>query len=244
MNGFILILMSIFLLHCESKQSGKVDLSNKNAKNSYGVGLDIGKRMKEQGVQIDIDSFMVGLTHGIKADPKPLLDEKALRETLNDFRKEMMESRQKQMEIDLKKNEEEGKAFLDQNKTKEGVKTLESGLQYLVLKEGDGPIPKLTDQVKTHYRGTLLNGTEFDSSYERGEPATFPLQGVIKGWTEALQLMKTGSKWKLFIPASLAYGPQGSPPKIGPNSTLIFEVELLEIVASAEPEKKEKLGKK
>ncbi|NPA38091.1 MAG: FKBP-type peptidyl-prolyl cis-trans isomerase [Chlorobi bacterium] len=128
-----------------------------------------------------------------------------------------------------KANLEKGKKFLEENKKKEGVIETESGLQYEILKEGNGPKPKLTDKVKCHYKGTLIDGTQFDSSYDRGKPAVFNVNGVIKGWTEALQMMPVGSKWKLYIPADLAYGKRGSEPKIGPNETLIFEVELLEI---------------
>ena len=124
---------------------------------------------------------------------------------------------------------EKAEKFLMENKDKEGVKTLPSGLQYKVIKDGEGATPKLTDTVVTHYRGTLLDGSEFDSSYKRKEPATFPVSGVIKGWTEALQLMKEGAKWTLYVPANLAYGARGFPPVIGPNETLIFEIELLKV---------------
>jgi FKBP-type peptidyl-prolyl cis-trans isomerase FklB len=127
------------------------------------------------------------------------------------------------------KNQKEGEVFLAENKKKKGVVTLPSGLQYHVITAGTGKIPKATDTVTTHYRGTLIDGTEFDSSYKRGEPASFPVNGVIKGWTEALQLMKVGSKWQLFIPSNLAYGPQGAGQVIGPSATLIFEIELLSI---------------
>jgi FKBP-type peptidyl-prolyl cis-trans isomerase FklB len=127
------------------------------------------------------------------------------------------------------KNQKEGEVFLAENKKKKGVVTLPSGLQYRVITAGTGKIPKVTDTVTTHYRGTLIDGTEFDSSYKRGEPASFPVNGVVKGWTEALQLMKVGSKWQLFIPSNLAYGPQGAGQVIGPNATLIFEIELLSI---------------
>ena len=124
---------------------------------------------------------------------------------------------------------ERAEKFLMENKAKEGVKTLPSGLQYKVIKDGDGKTPKATDTVVTHYRGTLLDGSEFDSSYKRKEPAEFPVNGVIKGWTEALQLMKEGAKWTLYVPPKLAYGERGFPPVIGPNETLIFEIELLKV---------------
>ncbi|HEY7160344.1 MAG TPA: FKBP-type peptidyl-prolyl cis-trans isomerase, partial [Acidobacteriota bacterium] len=132
-------------------------------------------------------------------------------------------------------NKKKGDAFLAENKTKEGVVTTASGLQYKVLRPGKGPKPKLEDTVTTHYRGTLLDGTEFDSSYKRNEPVSFQLKGVIPGWTEALQLMETGAKWQIFIPADLAYGPKGAGGVIGPNETLIFEVELISIQPAAAP---------
>jgi FKBP-type peptidyl-prolyl cis-trans isomerase FklB len=141
----------------------------------------------------------------------------------------MQEKRQKQQAELGAKNKTEGEAFLAANAKKEGVVTLPSGLQYQILTEGQGENPKATDQVTVQYRGTLIDGTEFDSSYSRGQPATFRLNQVIKGWTEALQLMKPGAKWKLFVPAALAYGDKGAGPKIGPNSTLIFEVELISV---------------
>jgi len=144
-----------------------------------------------------------------------------------DMRKKQEEKAQQAGEA----NQKEGEAFLAANKSKPGVVTLPSGLQYKILKEGTGPKPTATDSVVCNYQGTLINGTEFDNSYKRGEPATFPVNGVIKGWTEALQLMPVGSKWQLFVPADLAYGPRGAGADIGPNSTLIFEVELLSIKA-------------
>jgi FKBP-type peptidyl-prolyl cis-trans isomerase FklB len=149
---------------------------------------------------------------------------------LMQLQKEMQEKQQAKAAAEGDANKKEGDAFLAANKTKEGVVTLPSGLQYKILKEGNGPKPTASDSVVCNYKGTLINGTEFDSSYKRGEPATFPVTGVIKGWTEALQLMPVGSKWQLFIPPDLAYGPRGTPGgPIGPNATLIFEVELISI---------------
>ncbi|MFM7902002.1 MAG: FKBP-type peptidyl-prolyl cis-trans isomerase, partial [Bacteroidota bacterium] len=148
---------------------------------------------------------------------------------INDYIQSLQQKKQEESGKKLKENKDKGAAFLSENGKKSGVKTLPSGLQYSVLKEGKGPKPKETDMVKTHYHGTLINGTVFDSSVERKEPATFPVNGVIKGWVEALQLMPVGSKWKLFIPSDLAYGDTGSPPTIGPGETLVFEVELLSI---------------
>ncbi|MBW2412326.1 MAG: FKBP-type peptidyl-prolyl cis-trans isomerase, partial [Deltaproteobacteria bacterium] len=146
-----------------------------------------------------------------------------------EFSRQVQESRQTQMAALSEKNRADGEAFLAANKNKEGVVTTASGLQYKVLKKGDGPKPQNNDRVSVHYRGTLLDGTEFDSSYKRGKPATFQVNGVIRGWTEALQLMNVGSKYQLFIPSDLAYGTRGAGRKIGPNSTLIFDVELLGI---------------
>jgi len=141
----------------------------------------------------------------------------------------MMAKQAERMKVVAEKNRKEGEAFLADNKKKEGVKTTPSGLQYKVIKDGNGPTPKMADTVTVNYRGTLINGTEFDSSYKREEPATFPVNSVIPGWTEAMQMMKVGAKWHLFVPANLAYGEQGAGPQIGPNSTLIFEVELTAI---------------
>jgi len=158
-----------------------------------------------------------------------MLTDKEMGEMLNLYRKEAQAAQQKVKAEQGEKNMQEGPKFLEENKTKEGVVVLPSGLQYKVLTEGTGKSPKATDKVKVHYKGTLINGKEFDSSYKRGTPAEFPVNGVIKGWTEALQLMKEGSKWMLYLPSDLAYGPRGAGGDIGPNATLIFEVELLEV---------------
>jgi FKBP-type peptidyl-prolyl cis-trans isomerase FklB len=160
---------------------------------------------------------------------KPLLTEQEVQETVATFQKEMMAKQEELAKKLGEKNKEEGEAFLAENKKKEGVKVLPSGLQYKVVKAGTGGKPKLTDTVTTHYRGTLIDGTEFDSSYRRGQPVSFPVAGVIPGWTEALQLMEEGSKWQLFIPPNLAYGERGAGRDIGPNATLIFEIELISI---------------
>ena len=163
------------------------------------------------------------------SDGKLLLTHQEMMQTMMSFQKEMMEKRTAKANAAAETNKKEGEAFLAENAKKEGVKTLPSGLQYKVLKAGDGPTPKATDRVTLHYRGTLSDGTEFDSSIAGGEPATFSVKGVIKGWTEALQLMKVGDKWQVFIPGHLAYGERNRGGKIGPNATLIFEMELLGI---------------
>jgi len=204
----------------EEKPPQLKDLKDKA---SYSIGLNFGMNFKRQNVDLNTDAFAAGFKDGM-TNRRPLLTEQEVRETMMAFEKDMQ---QKQAET-AKKNAAEGDKFFAENKIKEGVKTTGSGLQYKVLKEGTGAQPKSSDTVTVNYRGTLLDGTEFDSSYKRGEPATFPVGGVIKGWTEALQLMKAGSKFQLFIPANLAYGEQGRP-GIPPNSILIFEVELMDV---------------
>jgi FKBP-type peptidyl-prolyl cis-trans isomerase FklB len=203
-------------------------LKTERDKISYGIGMDIGENMKRQSIDIDPDILAQGIKD-VFAGGKLLLTEEEFRNTMENFRKDMMAKQKMQMQEISDKNKKEGEEFLAENKNKEGVITLPSGLQYKVIKEGDGNLPKATDTVTVHYRGTLIDGTEFDSSYGRGEPATFPVNGVIPGWTEALQLMKAGSKWQLFIPSNLAYGERGAGGRIGPNSTLVFDVELLSI---------------
>ena len=204
-------------------------LKDDRDKVSYGVGLDIGTTFKKQGMDLNPDVIMRGLRDGLSG-AKPLMTEEELRTTMVEYSKSMMEKQQALNRETAAKNKEAGDKFLAENKSKPGVKTTESGLQYKVLKEGSGPTPKLTDTVSTNYRGTLLDGTEFDSSYKRNEPTSFPVNRVIKGWTEALQMMKVGSKYQLFIPADLAYGERGAPAGgIGPNETLVFDVELVDI---------------
>jgi FKBP-type peptidyl-prolyl cis-trans isomerase FklB len=194
---------------------------------SYGIGLDFGKKFKAQGADIDPENFVKGLKDGLSG-AKPALSDEEINEAFKAFSTAMQGKAQATMAAEAAKNKKEGEAFLAANKSKEGVKTLPSGLQYKVLKNGTGKTPKATDSVKAHYVGTLLDGTEFDSSIKRGEPTVFPVNGVIPGWIEALQLMKTGSKWQLFIPSELAYGERGQQ-SIPPNSVLIFEVELIGI---------------
>jgi FKBP-type peptidyl-prolyl cis-trans isomerase len=196
----------------------KADAMGDKEKSGYAIGLNIGDSLKPIAEFVDLPSILKGMQDAVSDGPRKLTD--------TEVRATIMALQQKARAG----QEKEGEAFLLANKTKEGVQTTASGLQYKVLKEGAGEKPAATDTVSVHYRGTLLNGTEFDSSYARKKPATFRLDGVIAGWTEGLQLMKAGSKYQFFIPANLAYGEQGSPPKIGPNAALIFEVELLEIV--------------
>jgi len=201
-------------------------LKTEKDKLSYTFGANFGKSLKQQEIEINTDIFIKGMKDGFSGG-KMLLSDQEMKDTMTSFQKEMA-SKQAEKRKDLgEKNKKEGEAFLAANKTKEGIKTLPSGLQYKVITEGTGKTPKATDSVVTNYRGTLIDGTEFDSSYQRKSPATFKVNGVIKGWTEALQLMKEGAKWQLFVPSELAYGERGAGPNIGPNAVLIFEIELV-----------------
>lgn len=211
-------------------------LKTQTEKFSYALGMNLGTTLHKQSVDVDPNIFFQGLKDGIGGG-KTLMTEDEARAAIMQTQNELRAKQQAQMQQAAEANKKEGAAFLATNKGKEGVVTLPSGLQYKILKAGTGAKPKATDSVVCNYRGTLINGTEFDSSYKRGQPATFPVNGVIKGWTEALQLMPVGSKWQLFIPPDLAYGERGAGAEIGPNSTLIFEVELMSIQEKT-PEKK------
>ena len=194
----------------------------------YSIGMDIGATLKRQSVEVDVDSLTKGLKDSYTGG-KTLLTEEESRKTLVDYQKQVMEKQAEAMKQLGEKNKVEGDKFLAENGKKEGVKTLPSGLQYKEITPGTGKTPKPTDTVTTHYRGMLIDGKEFDSSYKRGEPATFPVSGVIAGWTKALQLMKEGAKWQIFLPPNLAYGERGAGRDIGPNATLVFEVELISV---------------
>jgi len=212
-----------------SKDEPVTALTTNKQKASYAIGMNWGTGLHRQNIDVDSAALIQGMKDAL-ADGKTLLTEDEARAALMQLQKEVQEKQQAKAAAEGDANKKEGEAFLAANKSKEGVVTLPSGLQYKILKEGTGPKPTATDSVVCNYKGTLINGTEFDSSYKRGEPATFPVTGVIKGWTEALQLMPVGSKWQLFIPSDLAYGPRGTPGgPIGPNATLIFEVELISI---------------
>ena len=217
-------------------------LSTRKDKFSYALGMNIGSglgaNLKKQSVEVDWNLVAQGMKDAAAGSKTRLTDEEAkavLTEVQNEVRKEQQEKTQEA----AAKNKTEGDAFLAGNKKKDGIVTLPSGLQYKIMTEGKGPKPAATDTVVCNYRGTLINGTEFDSSYKRGEPATFPVGGVIKGWTEALQLMPVGSKWQLFIPSDLAYGERGAGADIGPNATLIFEVELISIKSKDQDQSKD-----
>ena len=226
--GFSLLLAALLAtpLSAQPAAAPAGDQTPKTLKDqaSYSIGFNIGKNLK--GNELDVNPAVIarGLIDAMTGN-KPALTDEQIQKALEEFQK-IVEQQTAQR---AGKAAQEGEAFLAGNAKKEGVVVLPSGLQYKVLKKGDGPSPKATDTVRTHYHGTFINGKVFDSSVERGEPAEFPVDGVIKGWTEALQLMKVGDKWQLFVPAKLAYGKRGSPGGIGPDTTLIFEVELLEI---------------
>jgi len=201
---------------------------------SYAVGMNIGESLHRQPVELDMDSLIKGLKDSM-AGGKMLMSDDEAKTALTELGQQVRAKQEEKVKQAAETNKKEGEAFLAANKTKEGVVTTPSGLQYKILKAGTGPKPTATDKVSVNYKGTLINGTEFDSSYKRGQPATFPVGQVIKGWTEALQLMPVGSKWQLFIPADLAYGDRGAGSDIGPGATLIFEVELLSIEGKEAP---------
>ncbi len=206
----------------------KPNLTDPKQKVSYSLGASMGSNLKRQGVEVDLKAFSAGVADALMG--KPALSEAEIMTVLTQFQKDMRAKMEAAAKEAGEKNLKEGPAFLAANGKKEGVKTTGTGLQYKVIKSGSGKTPKSTDKVKVHYHGTLIDGTVFDSSVERGEPISFPVNGVIAGWTEALQLMKEGDKWQLFIPSELAYGANPRPGgKIGPNSVLIFDVELLAV---------------
>ena len=206
----------------------KLDLKDAKLKASYAIGADIGGNMKRQEVDLDAKALAAGLTDALSG--KTQLTEAEIKDAIAEFRTTMMAKMEAKQKVSGEKNVKESEAFLAANAKKEGVKTTASGLQYKVMKTGTGKVsPKPTDTVKVHYHGTLMDGSVFDSSVERKEPAEFPLNAVIPGWTEGLQLMKEGDKFQFVLPSKLAYGEQSPSPKIGPNSTLVFEVELLSI---------------
>ena len=203
-------------------------LKSQKDKVSYIVGVQIGTQLKNDSMDVDPALVSKGIRDGLEGN-KLLISDQEAREVMTTFQKEQSAKVAAEKKMQGDKNKKEGEAFLAENKKKEGVKTTPSGLQYKVIKEGTGKMPKATDTVTTHYKGTLVDGKEFDSSYRRGEPASFQVNKVIPGWTEALQLMKVGSKYQLFIPSQLAYGERGAGAMIGPNATLIFEVELVSV---------------
>jgi len=227
------VLLVAIAAGCTATEEAAVKLDDAKQRISYTIGLNIGRDFSAQEIDVDTTALLAGIRDGLGGEKQRLTDEEMLSE-IKSFR-EAMVAKQEARQLELAaKNRSEGEAFLAANAKEAGVVVRDSGLQYKILKEGAGPMPQADSVVSVHYRGTLIDGTEFDSSYERGEPLLLPVGGVIPGWTEALSLMKEGSKWQLFIPAELAYGEEGAPPVIGPNATLLFEIELLS--AAARPE--------
>ena len=223
MNKSIQLLTLIFSINLSIKSTMSAQkLTNEIDSVSYSLGVNIGENLKTQFPDINLKNFELAIKDVLDNQKEPKISGADAQKVIqNYFQKQQAKASESVIE--------EGKKFLTENSKKDGVITLESGLQYEIIKSGEGAKPTINDQVTTHYHGTLLDGTVFDSSVERGQPATFPVSGVIKGWTEALQLMTVGSKWKLFVPYDLAYGERGAGPKIGPYTTLIFEVELISI---------------
>ncbi len=227
MKHLLTIILSIAFLFSICLAEEKIELKDQKDKESYSLGYQFGHNLKTQGVDINLDVYTSGIKDAL-GDKEPQMSREEIRATITGLQQRLQAARQKELKEMAAKNVEEGKKFLAENQKKGGIKTLPSGLQYKIIAEGSGKMPKAEDTVTVNYKGTLIDGTEFDSSYKRSEPATFKVNGVIKGWTEALQLMKEGSKWQLFIPSELGYGERGQG-RIPPNSTLIFEVELISI---------------
>jgi FKBP-type peptidyl-prolyl cis-trans isomerase len=216
------------VLQGQAKSPQEMALKTEVDKVSYIIGTQIARNFKSQEIEVNLEPLMWGLKD-VLGDKELAMSQDEMQKVFTDFQQRIRAKQAAKAAKEATENLAKGTVFLDQNKSKEGVKVLPSGLQYKIITEGTGATPAATDKVKTHYSGTLIDGTEFDSSYKRNQPAEFPVNGVIKGWTEALILMKEGAKWQLFVPANLAYGERGRP-GIPPNSTLIFEVELLEVV--------------
>ncbi|MCK5100971.1 MAG: FKBP-type peptidyl-prolyl cis-trans isomerase [Desulfobacteraceae bacterium] len=226
--GFLIIFSTSGFAKDDKKDVESMTLEEKI---SYAVGYSYYENLNKE-YKLDVDAFFKGIEDSIAK--KPALDPMQMREALTAFQEHIREKQKQKMLEKSKENKAKGEAFLQENKQKKGVVTLESGLQYRVITKGKGESPKPEDTIKCHYKGTTIDGVEFDSSYKRGQPAVFQLNRVIKGWTDALQLMKPGSKWELFIPSDLAYGDRAAGPAIKPGSTLIFEVELISIEETKE----------
>lgn len=230
MRFFVALAVCITLFSCDSMSQQKAKLKTKQDSVSYAVGVDIGKNMKRQELDLDLNVMLAGMKDAMSNGKVQLTDEQMMG-VMQAFQQEMMAKMQAKKSKEGDENLAQGKKFCEENAKKEGVKTTASGLQYKVItSSASGKQPTDTSVVKVHYRGTLLNGTEFDSSYKRGQPAEFPVNGVIKGWIEAIKMMKTGDKWMVVIPPDIAYGAQGAPPSIPANATLQFEIELIDIV--------------
>ncbi|MBM3306847.1 MAG: FKBP-type peptidyl-prolyl cis-trans isomerase [Candidatus Eisenbacteria bacterium] len=220
--------VALALTSCGKGIAPKKQLSTFDERSSYAIGLNVGASLKATNMPIDVAAFVQGLRDTLEGG-KPLMTSEEVMTVMQEFSQKARDAELKKRDEAAATNLDAGRAFLEANKAKDGIVTTASGLQYEVLTQGGGAKPKATDRVSVHYRGTLIDGTEFDSSYAQGQPAQFQLDAVIPGWTEALQLMPVGSKYRIFLPPDLAYGERGAGGRIGPNSALIFEVELLSI---------------
>ena len=229
MRNVVLVVLALALAGCQSSGQKNVELKTQKDKVSYSIGLNIGSNMVRDSLDLDYDALVQGMKDAWLDTSKRMMKESEVQACMMTWQQEMQTKKMAHQQGVADKNKKDGEKFLEENKKEAGVVTLPSGLQYKVITEGKGPKPAVTQTVVTNYSGTLIDGTEFDSSMKHGKPAEFPVNGVIKGWTEALQMMKVGSKWRLFIPPDLAYGDQGAGNVIPPGSTLIFEIELLQI---------------
>jgi len=227
MRQLVIAVIGITLISVEVQASDKVELEDDNALINYSLGYQIGGDLKRQQVEVNREVLLKGIEDAVSGS-EPAMSKAAMRNALIALKRKVMAQQHEAQAAAAKKNQEAGEAFLAANTKKDGVVSLSSGLQYRVIEPGEGAQPKPDDTVTVHYRGTLIDGTEFDSSYSRNKPATFRADRVIEGWREALQLMQEGAKWELFIPAKLAYGEKGAG-KIQPNSTLVFEVQLIKV---------------
>jgi FKBP-type peptidyl-prolyl cis-trans isomerase FklB len=227
MKHIIVAAVMVGFLFGVCSAADKLELKDQKDKESYSLGYQFGQNMKAQGVELNLEVYSSGIQDALRG-ANPTLSQEEIQKTISDLQKRLSIAHQKELKGKADKNLADAKVFMEENKKKEGVKTLPSGLQYKVLAEGSGKTPKATDEVTVNYKGTLVDGSEFDNSYKRGAPASFRVDKVIRGWTEALPLMKEGSKWQLFIPPELGYGERGAGP-IPPNSALVFEVELISV---------------
>ncbi|MBL4585289.1 MAG: FKBP-type peptidyl-prolyl cis-trans isomerase [Pseudomonadales bacterium] len=230
LNAFIAI-STVALIGCQDQSNESSTLETHDQKLAYAVGIQFGSRLKKDFQTLDLDAFTQGFKHSFR-DIEPMLSEEEMINAFTQYKQKRLAEDAARQSISPNKNIAQGEAFLAENGKKDGVTTLSSDVQYSVITSGapDGISPLATDVVSVHYRGSLIDGTEFDSSYTRGEPAKFPLNRVIPGWTEILQLMKPGDKWQVFIPSKSAYGSDGAGGKIGPGATLIFDIELIEVL--------------
>ena len=232
---FAVMIMLTYLAGCtpeEASSASELKLDTPKNRISYTIGVNIGQDFKSQNMDVDPDLLLMGLKDTLSGKELQLTEEEMVQEIQN-FQQEMQVKMAAEMEAKAAENKAAGEAFLAENAKQEGVVVTESGLQYKIIEPGQGDSPGPADVATVHYRGTLIDGTQFDSSYDRGQPASFPVGGVIPGWSEALQLMKPGAKWQLSIPAELAYGERGAGQDIGPNSTLLFDVELISVEQGA-----------